>query len=87
MLYGLVKLVSEEIAPRIRKRRRAARRRKADLAWRARQENAEYLANGVYEGQYPAYTMPLTRPTNVGTSQYDCDYSQYPDWSGIIRPN
>lgn len=81
--------------------RKAERRAARDLAYaRAEQENRDWLADGIYEGQYPAETMPLTnqmlaaqnyypKPYPMSPSNPDWgaeDWHLPPDWSGIVRP-
>lgn len=48
-------------------------------------ENREWLEAGLYEGQYPGATMPLTAPQEP-LDWYDYPSNMPPDWSGIVRP-
>lgn len=97
----VVYLVCRGALPEWRAWRRRVRARKAecraarDLAYaRAEQENRDWLADGIYEGDYPAATMPLTpaRPWLADLpSPYPPrweaeDWHLPPDWSGIVRP-
>jgi hypothetical protein len=45
----------------------------AAIAARADYENAEYLANGIIEGQYPAATMPISERFTYQPIYYDHD--------------
>lgn len=49
-------------------------------------ENREWLEAGLYEGNYPAATMPLTSEMYEPRDWYDDDWGLPPDWSGIVRP-
>jgi hypothetical protein len=60
LLCALVNAYVRDIRPALAKRRKRIRKQREDVQARADRENAEWLAYGVYEGQYVAPTMPLT---------------------------
>lgn len=64
---------------RARKARLAADRAEAELAaYRAEQENREWLRGGLYEGQYPGATLPLTTQEPRAWYDYDDGLTEWP---------
>lgn len=59
-----------DLGGRFRVWRRMRQLERQAIAQRCVDEAREYNEAGIYEGQYPAYTMPMTRP----------------DWSSVIQP-
>lgn len=62
--------------------RREARQRARDRAIaRAEAENRDWLAGGIYEGNYPGATMPLTHNGNLALDdELDHYYGEPRDW-------
>jgi hypothetical protein len=68
-----------QVEPRLRDRRLTKRAEEAALQLRADHENRQWLEAGLYEGHYPAPTLPVTYPlvTNgqlTGWHEYTDDY-------------
>lgn len=90
LVYG-IPLLAEAL--RLRKIRKVIEQQSADYeAMRYQEqldrENREWLDAGLYEGDYPGYTMPLTREEWIVDPATEriagSDDSEY--WSRIVRP-
>lgn len=93
ILFGIwLYFMLKEGLPRFVKWRRNRQWRayadQVSLYARADYENQEWLHDGIYEGQFPGETMPLTRDLqwHDGVGWEPEDWHLPPDWTGLIQP-